>query len=526
MERRKKAEERDRALLLKVHEKTTWSSRMAASTKPVLLEPTEADNVDEEKQKKAKLNSIMAKANAANAQERRKEKENMTDFIGKKREMFLVQMALDTKRAEIRKLEAQARQREEALRKSEKMLDDDAQRFDAFLKENDVRAVEAIRKAEAETKAKQEKVQEIKKLNGQIAAIKSEMTKYDELLEQCKTYKDFLDALTPEDWKAEQRELKAQRKAERAARRLAAWEAKWRAEKEADAAALELRDVVKEPKDKKKNKTETAKDVARDKKLLEEAKQKLISSPAPAMPPKPADDPPSSDEELPMYFHKPQQLLDIFTALEESNLFLIQNSQETEEALEELKQKLQDMTSKMDAETETLTSQIDALKEAIKNEENKAQALTERAKPLLKESGKDEVAQLKELHEKVGEVYERCGFENDAAMDTLQMLANIESRLEEYLSRIDGMPEQYVEEAEKLKEKERRSRVREEKLEQQQLQQQEKINRSLARSQAPVVKKTGKPMMFRSAPSIKKKKQKETQIKENEDDDIAIFFQE
>ena len=32
-----------------------------------------------------------------------------------------------------------------------------------------------------------------------------------------------------------------------------------------------------------------------------------------------------------MYFQEPQQLLDRFTALEESNLFLIQNSQETEE---------------------------------------------------------------------------------------------------------------------------------------------------------------------------------------------------
>jgi hypothetical protein len=35
------------------------------------------------------------------------------------------------------------------------MLEEDAMRFDAFLKENDYKAVEAIRKAEQETKAKQ-----------------------------------------------------------------------------------------------------------------------------------------------------------------------------------------------------------------------------------------------------------------------------------------------------------------------------------------------------------------------------------
>ena len=35
---------------------------------------------------------------------------------------------------------------------------------------------------------------------------------------------------------------------------------------------------------------------------------------------------PEEEKEVPMYFKTPQQLLDIFTALEESNLFLIQNS--------------------------------------------------------------------------------------------------------------------------------------------------------------------------------------------------------
>jgi hypothetical protein len=46
-------------------------------------------------------------------------------------------MSLDTKRAEIRKLEEQAQQREDALKRSESMLEEDAMRFDAFLKEND-----------------------------------------------------------------------------------------------------------------------------------------------------------------------------------------------------------------------------------------------------------------------------------------------------------------------------------------------------------------------------------------------------
>ena len=48
----------------------------------------------------------------------------------------------------------------------------------------------------------------------------------------------------------------------------------------------------------------------------------------------------SSDEDEPveLYFTDPHQLIAIFTELEEQNLSLIQNSQETEETLEEIKQ--------------------------------------------------------------------------------------------------------------------------------------------------------------------------------------------
>ena len=38
-----------------------------------------------------------------------------------------------------------------------------------------------------------------------------------------------------------------------------------------------------------------------------------------------------------MFFKFPHQLLDIFSELEEQNLSLIQNSQDTEEALDEMK---------------------------------------------------------------------------------------------------------------------------------------------------------------------------------------------
>ena len=89
------------------------------------------------------------------------------------------------------------------------MLEEDALRFDQFLKDNDQKAVQAIKKAEAETKAKAEKVQEIKKLNAQIAQIKAEMSKYEEQLDDCRKYQEFLDKLTPEEWVLEQKARQA-----------------------------------------------------------------------------------------------------------------------------------------------------------------------------------------------------------------------------------------------------------------------------------------------------------------------------
>lgn len=48
---------------------------------------------------------------------------------------------------------------------------------------------------------------------------------------------------------------------------------------------------------------------------------------------------PQGEEEGPMYFQDPRTLLQIYAQLEEQNLFLIQNAQESEEALEELRAK-------------------------------------------------------------------------------------------------------------------------------------------------------------------------------------------
>lgn len=63
-------------------------------------------------------------------------------------------------------------------------------RFDAFLQQNDHKAHKAMKVAENTTKRKQDKIQHIKQLRTQLAALQSEITKFREQKDECLRYKD------------------------------------------------------------------------------------------------------------------------------------------------------------------------------------------------------------------------------------------------------------------------------------------------------------------------------------------------
>jgi hypothetical protein len=227
-----------------------------------------------------------------------------------------------------------------------------------------------------------------------------------------------------------------------------------------------------------------------------------------------------------MYFKHPQQLMNIFADLEENNLSLIQSCQETEETLEELKKNIEETESKMERETSTLRQQIDALNVAISKEEEKATYLEEKSKLFSSGFGDAETRDktLDELNQKVKDAYRKCFNDHDATISTLQMLTSIENKLEHLFEIIEMMPPDKVEQAERLKDKERRQRLREQKMETQRLLQEERVQKALERARAPVKKKVGKPVVFRSAPPQRVKKKAE-EIKKKEDEDLAYYLE-
>ena len=476
---------------------------------------------------------------------RRQEKETMPEFIAKKREMFLVQMSLDTKREEIRKLEEKAQMKEEALHMSEQMLEEDAMRFDAFLKENDKKAHDAIKRAEEETKRKQEKTQEIKRLTQQIQTLSSEMSKHREALEDCMRYKKFLDMLTPPEWFKQHSKLHEEKKKameiSRHANKMKEWEILRRRLME------QHRKEIEAKKELRKDRSRRSRNVAEEDEE-DDSEAKVIVPPAPRLEDEIVDLP---VEEAPMYFTRPQQLMDIFAALEEQNLFLIQNSQETEHTLEELQHDFRDTKTTMETRTGMLQIQIDELQQQISGEEQRAKVLHAKrlaaveagdaatagagaamkfggtSTPLIvpqAQSQQEKEKLLGELNAKVRMVYEQSGFDASSKPNTLFMLSQLESRLEVLLMEIERMPVDYVIKAEKEKEKRRRERKREEQQALQERLQEERNKRAIERSMQAPKKRIGRQVMYRSRPIRKEHKDDGDENNEKDNNDELRYL--
>ncbi|XP_052079810.1 cilia- and flagella-associated protein 100-like isoform X2 [Mytilus californianus] len=490
-ERQRKKQERLKQRELKVHEKTTYASKVNFRTAS-MIRPADSDEDGEaEDSDKAVAVKDDPQFTIAVTRDRHVEKESLAEYIQKKREMFLVQYSLGVKRDEIRKLEEIAQAEEKKLEQAELYLEEDASMFDEFLKENDTGSVEAVREYEGQMREKQEKVAMIKAFSTEMSLIRSQISNYEDLLREFKLFKKFLEKVTPQEIREEQIKRRDKRREEKKKEREAAKKEK----KGSIDAGEKSADLLKGRKKPPVGRLQTQKTGSASKKA-----EQAASTPAEES---------SDDDELELFFAGPQQLLDIFAELEEQNLSLIQNSQETEENLEEMKTNIKQTKVKMEKETAILKEQISKLTNQIKREESKAQDLKIRAKMFSFGEFKqeDQEKMLLELNRKVEDVYKTCIGDNEAQISTLQMLTNLENQLVGLLEQIETMPADKVEAAEKAKEKERRLKMREEKMEEQRLKQEERVRKAMERARAEPKKQTGRKLVFRSEPPKQKKRE-------------------
>ena len=437
--------------------------------------------------KRSKVSSILERLDKYFKEVKPEERESTSGFIAKRREMFLLQMSLDIKKSEIKKLHEKACIKEEALKRSEQMLEEDATKFDAFLKENDKKAQEAIRKAEKESKRKLEKIQEIKKINQQIQVTQSMISKHKDTLDDCFKYKSFLDQLTPCDWVEKQKQIKKNRQKERRDARIKRRKDKWLKEKDR---TLQEAKVLQENANSKSRRRRRQME-KKSNSQYEKAVKKLDIPPEPNYEDEPFT---SSDEEISIYFKKPIDLLNVLSNLEEENLFLIQNTQEAEQSLDELVRNFKATQCKIQRKEEIQQENIVQINRSIEHRKNSMiniQNLGKSNKPDI--IGEKDMQLLSKLSNKIHEVYNRCGYSDAGSIpNMLYMISNIEAKMEEIMLSIEDIPSDYVTKAEKIKGKKRRECKRAQQQAIQARAQEERNRKALERSMQPPKKATGK----------------------------------
>lgn len=531
------AEEPVQERQLKVWEKPTFASKSASTRKlrdedlamapiPPAIESALAAArgkvMEEERPDDTFLTTIATKPAVGLVEPLRKSEKDTRTYVQKKREVFLAHMACDNKRQEIVRLDQMAKAREDTLATSQQILDEDAKKFEIFLQGQILRAQQVTRDSEQKSKEKMDRLAKIKQIKQQIAGLQSESGKLREVRDECARYQDFLEKLTPQEWKEQQKQIKLDRKARRKARwieeRLRYTRERIKEEEKFMEKAVQEEVEAQKRRAGRSRRSQEEEDLvqkqrerdSRKKKMyrkLEEEERRLAAEYIEV----------SSDEDFEMYFKDPRQLMDSFTELEEVNLYLIQSSQETEQQVDEIRHTFEHMQKDMGGKVQALNDQIKQLRQSIAQEKKRRDDLrrshSEKASTMVQDK------KLGILTSKVQEIFTGCNLASDNYPDTLQMLGSIESKVEDL---IQGLDEAYLQDSEMVmklewqKERERRDRVRENRSKEQMEKQEERLTTSLQRSQKPVFKKAGKQVMYRSPPL-----RQETKVVQDSTDDEA-----
>lgn len=460
---------------------------------------TERLNNDESK--KDNLSDITDKLDkyAASKDGREDTKESLSDYLAKKREIFLLQLSINIKQGEMKKLDDKAKAKEEALNNSEKLLEHDTQKFDQFLKDNEKKTQDSIRLAESVAAIRMEKDQHLHSLTEKLQVLQTSINKQKRGVDDCTRFKAFLDDLTPKEWILDQSKKKRKRQEERRRKRIEVRQENWNKEQQGKLA--EEIEKIKESDALRRRKKK-----GKPKMIINNVTQIPIDKmlDLPTMPTFEEDEElTSSDEELPMYFRSPGQLLDIFLSLEEENLSLIQNMQEAEQSLDEMTERFEESKSEVKMKADASVKSINEIKENIALKKDTIDYLKERAENKNADSTIAKQQNLmKELDKKVKQVYRACGFTYaGAAPRTLHMLAEMESKTETIIDGLQTIPAARFQRENKMKEKKRRDAKRAH-LQLQQAQLQEERNRkALERSLLPP-KKVGKKVSIHSFCSL------------------------
>ncbi|EAN80465.1 protein of unknown function (DUF4200), putative [Trypanosoma equiperdum] len=337
-----------------------------------------------------------------------REMHNTGTFIAKKREVGLMRLALANKESEIRHLEEEMDRVDKKLRQQQEQLASTEEKFNNFLKYSNLEQDAAVRRAERESKAKQKRLIDIKKLSAQINHLEQDMRKTEVQLELCMEYKTFMDNLTPPQFffdvltnfrvkeingkilqETEAAYARQARKLRKQYEEAEARRASREAEKNSNNNAIfdDMDDSNKEDEEEEELIPLETQLEGLHRRFEEEANRRqaeeveVIRNEISALTAEEVREALHNSyphDKIPMYFTEPEQILDIFINVEEGNLFLIQNSQELEEELERVAMEFLHEREEMDAMVKQRQTQMDSLVSRIKESQDRLAQLEER----------------------------------------------------------------------------------------------------------------------------------------------------
>ncbi|KAK2849497.1 hypothetical protein Q5P01_009331 [Channa striata] len=501
-ENRDKKEEMRKYLALPINEKTIHAAQMMAKLKKELVGELEDEEENEEEEMKmpehTKSTTVLPKQltgrrELKNAMMKREilTKESKHDLISMERQKAVLELALITKKSEIRRMDEAIAKKERELKQLEIMLQRDNLKFEEFLRANEKKSVEARAFFEREAKSKQEKNAEIKRLNAEIGSIKSELTNFEENLMDCKRYKELLFKLSPPEWQEAQR-----------------------------AKAMKAKVPPDRERQDEHNRQEAASRTGLERKVsnarrpssIRETTLSSVHSNTLITTCNLDGDSSEYEDEPELYFTDPQQLLDLLTELTEQNLSAIQNSTRVEKTVDELQDSMETTRKTIEKDEEQLALQINDMNQKIEKEKLKGNKLKQKVQLHFALNTEDQDMMLDALSEKVAEVHRLCVDDRVANLSVLEKLANIEKRMMLLQLDLERIPKEFLDKMKKIKDSERRGREREEKLREQREKQKERMRRYLERSVVDSKKTSWKKLMPRCMPDQKVKVSEEESI--------------
>ncbi|XP_021543353.1 coiled-coil domain-containing protein 38 [Neomonachus schauinslandi] len=458
-------------------------------------------------------------------------KRTIHEFINDQRDRFLLEYALSTKRNTIKKFEKHMVAKEQQLTRAEKKLQEDAMAFEEFLRENDQRSVDALKTAAQETINKLQMTAELKKASMEVQAVKSEIAKTEFLLREYMKYGFFLLKLSPKHWQIQQALKRAQMTKSRESMNVSL---------PVLTSELELNTTKTEGSNEDAGKVSFSDDYYMERgrqgkphkkpTLTIDNKKSSLSSHAESISSEDSlefflDDDMDYDLEPELYFKEPEELLQVLTELEEQNLTLVQYSQDVDENLEDVNKREKLIQDKINSNIEFLLEHKEMLKASCVREEEKAAELELRSRLFSFGEFKSDTQEklIDSLSKKINQVYKVCiGDADVGSLNPVQKLVKVESRLVELSDLIESIPKENVEAIERIKQKERRQKLREEKMKEKQKHQEERLRAALERAVAQPKKKLGRRLVYRSKPPSGNKHElllvKDTRTKSLEDE--------